>query len=109
MAFPACTDSSYVLVQTLEKVAFNDEDERRKEVAAERVAAQQQRLREAYNELKYTAPDKAADMQEQNILRMQMGLAYKTGDHETATRLQDRLRPDDQREEILRRRLEENK
>ncbi len=101
--------STGLCMQNKEKVAFNDEDERRKEVATERVAAQQQRLREAYNELKYTAPDKAADMREQELLRMQMSLAYRTGDHEKATRLQDRLRPDDQREEIQRRRLEENK
>ena len=45
----------------------------------EEVAAQQERLREAYNELKYTAPDKVEAMRDQEMTRMQMSLAYRTG------------------------------
>jgi hypothetical protein len=43
------------------------------------MAAQQERLREAYNELKYTAPDKVEAMRDQEMTRMQMNLAYRTG------------------------------
>lgn len=44
------------------------------------LAAQQERLREAYNELKYTAPDKVAAMRDQEMTRLQMNLAYRTGE-----------------------------
>lgn len=46
----------------------------------EEAAAQQERLREAYNELKYTAPDKVEAMRDQEMTRMQMSLAYRTGE-----------------------------
>ena len=44
------------------------------------LAAQQERLREAYNELKYTAPDKVEAMRDQEMTRLQMNLAYRTGE-----------------------------
>jgi len=70
---------------------FDDEEERRREIAVMRAADQEDRLKQAYNELKYTAPDKAADMREQDMLRMQMQMAYRTGDHDTANKLAERL------------------
>lgn len=82
-----------------EKTAFNDEEERKKELAAQRAQEAEDRLREAYNELKYTARDKIGDMKEQELMRMQMGLAYRTGDHETAAKLAERLKPDDQKDQ----------
>lgn len=85
-------------LQGSEKILFNDEEERRREIAVLRATDQEDRLRQAYNELKYTAPDKAADMREQDMLRMQMQMAYRTGDHDTANKLNERLKPDDQKE-----------
>lgn len=41
--------------QDLEKTAFDDEAERRKELAEKRREEQVERLRDAYNSLKYTA------------------------------------------------------
>jgi hypothetical protein len=84
--------------QAAEKVLFNDEEQRRRELAEQRAAEQAERLREAYNELKYKAPDKAADMREQELLRAQMNLAYRTGDHAKAAQLADRLVPEDIKE-----------
>ena len=67
-------------MQDVEKAVFNDEAE----VAAARkrneVIAQQERLREAYNELKYTAPDKVEAMRDQEMTRLKMSLAYRTGE-----------------------------
>eukprot|EP01023_Acetabularia_acetabulum_P026339 TRINITY_DN2505_c0_g1_i5.p1 TRINITY_DN2505_c0_g1~~TRINITY_DN2505_c0_g1_i5.p1 ORF type:complete len:442 (+),score=131.62 TRINITY_DN2505_c0_g1_i5:2317-3642(+) len=80
-----------------EKMLFNDEEERRREKLMERAIQKQERLREAYNELKYT--DKARDMREQQMLRMQMSLAYRTGDMNKAQKLAERLRPDDLKEQ----------
>eukprot|EP01024_Parvocaulis_polyphysoides_P068794 TRINITY_DN83970_c0_g1_i1.p2 TRINITY_DN83970_c0_g1~~TRINITY_DN83970_c0_g1_i1.p2 ORF type:complete len:419 (-),score=89.49 TRINITY_DN83970_c0_g1_i1:150-1355(-) len=84
-------------VDEREKMLFNDEEERRKEKLMERAIQKQERLREAYNELKYT--DKARDMREQQMLRMQMSLAYRTGDMNKAQKLAERLRPDDLKEQ----------
>lgn len=39
----------------MEKTAFDDEAERRKELAQKRQEEQAERLRDAYNQLKYTA------------------------------------------------------
>eukprot|EP01026_Neomeris_dumetosa_P017921 TRINITY_DN1698_c0_g1_i1.p1 TRINITY_DN1698_c0_g1~~TRINITY_DN1698_c0_g1_i1.p1 ORF type:complete len:509 (-),score=77.12 TRINITY_DN1698_c0_g1_i1:1351-2715(-) len=80
-----------------EKKIFNDEEERRREKLMERAIQKQNRLREAYNELKYT--DKARDMREQQMLRMQMSLAYRTGDMNKAQKIAERLRPDDLKEQ----------
>lgn len=85
-------------MQKSEKTMFDDEEERRREIAVMRAADQEERLKQAYNELKYTAPDKAADMREQGMLRMQMQMAYRTGDHDTANKLAERLKPDEQKE-----------
>ena len=86
-------------MQDAEKTAFNDEEELKREMATQRAADQADRMREAYNELKYTARDKIGDMREQEMMRMQMGLAYRTGDHDLANKLAERLKPDDQKEQ----------
>ncbi|CAK0787512.1 hypothetical protein CVIRNUC_010732 [Coccomyxa viridis] len=79
----------------VEKAVFNDEAE----VAAARkrneVISQQERLREAYNELKYTAPDKVEAMRDQEMTRLKMSLAYRTGDRETADMLANKLKSDE--------------
>ena len=85
--------------QNAEKTAFDDEEQLKKELAAQRASEAAERMREAYNELKYTARDKIGDMREQEMLRMQMGLAYRTGDHTTASKLAERLKPDDQKDQ----------
>ncbi len=72
---------------------FNDEEEVRRQVAARRAQEQQERLQQAYDELVHT--DKAADMREQQLLRAEMALAYRTGDHAKAERLALRLAPDE--------------
>lgn len=48
-------------------------------------------MKEAYDELKKT--DKAKDMREQDMLRLQMQTAYKTGDLATAQKIMQRLLP----------------
>ena len=87
--------------QDAEKTAFNDEEELKRQMAAQRATDAADRMREAYNELKYTARDKIGDMREQEMMRMQMGLAYRTGDHTTAAKLAERLKPDDQKDQRL--------
>eukprot|EP00891_Asterochloris_glomerata_P006242 jgi/Astpho2/6242/e_gw1.00088.64.1_t len=82
-----------------EKTQFDDEAERRRELHRERADEQAERLRDAYNQLKYTAQDKVQDMREQDMLRMQMQIAYRTGDHDKASKLAERLKPDDQKEQ----------
>ncbi|KAI7841757.1 hypothetical protein COHA_004623 [Chlorella ohadii] len=77
----------------LERLAFNDEEERKREIAAERARRQQERLKQAYQELQTT--DKAKDMREQQLLRSQMELAYKTGDRKKAEKLAALLAPTD--------------
>ena len=66
-------------VQDVEKAVFNDEAEVAAARKREELIAQQERLREAYNELKYTAPDKVEAMRDQEMTRMKMSLAYRTG------------------------------
>ncbi|KAK9905919.1 hypothetical protein WJX75_008954 [Coccomyxa subellipsoidea] len=78
-----------------EKAQFNDEADVAARRHREAMAAQQERLREAYNELKYTAPDKVEAMRDQEMTRMQMNLAYRTGDRDTAEKLANRLKPDE--------------
>jgi len=79
-----------------ERVLFNDEEELRKEKERERLKLQQDRMREAWEELQYTG--KAEDMRRQELLRMEMSLAYRTGDTDKAQKLADRLKPDDQKD-----------
>eukprot|EP00877_Chromochloris_zofingiensis_P010773 jgi/Chrzof1/594/Cz01g21190.t1 len=76
-----------------EKTAFNDEEELRRQRAAERLRENEQRLAEAYRQLQ--GSDKAADMRHQELLRAEAALAYKTGDTARAQRILDRLAPDD--------------
>ena len=52
-------------LQGLERTAFDDESERKRELVAERAQEQNERMREAYNQLKYTERDKMDDMREQ--------------------------------------------
>lgn len=66
--------------QEEEKADFNDEAEVAAARKRQEMAAQQERLREAYNELKYTAPDKVEAMRDQEMTRLQMNLAYRTGE-----------------------------
>jgi hypothetical protein len=63
-----------------ERADFNDEAEVAAARKRQELAVQQERLREAYNELKYTAPDKVEAMRDQEMTRMQMSLAYRTGE-----------------------------
>ena len=88
-------------MQDAEKSVFNDEEEVRRATAAARAAAQEERLRDAYNELKYTAPGKAQEMRDQELMRMHMNLAYRTGDHEKASRIQEKLKPDAEKDPRL--------
>eukprot|EP00879_Flechtneria_rotunda_P025828 GHRR01027480.1.p1 GENE.GHRR01027480.1~~GHRR01027480.1.p1 ORF type:complete len:361 (+),score=132.96 GHRR01027480.1:358-1440(+) len=72
-----------------------DEEQLRGQRIEERRKQQQDRLNEAYNLLKHT--DRAKDMREQELLRAEMALAYKTGDTAKAQKLYERLLPDDQK------------
>lgn len=76
-----------------ERTAFEDEEELRRERAAQRAQEQADRLRAAYAELQTT--DKARDMREQELMRARMGLAYRMGDTNEAQRLAAKLAPDD--------------
>ncbi len=67
-------------IQDVEKAVFNDEAEVAAARKRQELIAQQERLREAYNELKYTAPDKVEAMRDQEMTRMKMSLAYRTGE-----------------------------
>ncbi|KAL4450751.1 hypothetical protein ABPG77_001107 [Micractinium sp. CCAP 211/92] len=78
-------------LETEERLVFDDEAERKKELAAERARQQQERLKQAYEELKTT--DKAKDMREQQLLRSQLDLAYKMGDRAKAEKLAALLAP----------------
>jgi len=55
---------------------------------------------DAYNALVYTDMGKADDMREQQLMRLQMRQAYRTGDHATAEKLANKLKPDDPRLEV---------
>lgn len=59
-----------------------------------------------YLELKHTAPGKAEDMREQELLRSQMALAYRTGDRDKAAQIQERLKPDEVKEREAARRMD---
>ncbi|GIL73259.1 hypothetical protein Vretimale_4860 [Volvox reticuliferus] len=75
------------------KGALNDEEALRQQKAEERQRLAAERMVNAYREIKYS--DKGQDMREQEMLRAQMALAYKTGDVSKAHRLLDRLQPDE--------------
>ena len=59
-----------------------------------------------YLELKHRAPGKAEDMREQELLRSQMALAYRTGDRDKAAQIQERLKPDEVKEREAARRMD---
>eukprot|EP00198_Chlamydomonas_reinhardtii_P013935 XP_001703272.1 hypothetical protein CHLREDRAFT_143859 [Chlamydomonas reinhardtii] len=73
--------------------ALNDEEALRQQREEERRKLAAERMVDAYREIKYS--DKGQDMREQEMLRAQMALAYKTGDVDKAHRLQSRLQPDE--------------
>lgn len=72
-----------------------DEEAMRRLRHEERQKLQQQRMSEAYAMLKHT--DLAKDMREQELLRAEMNLAYKTGDKAKAQKLFERLQPDEEK------------
>lgn len=75
------------------KVALNDEEELRRQRAEEMARVKEQRMQEALMELKYS--DKAKDMKEQEMLRLQMQNAYKVGNKVLAAKIMERLAPDE--------------
>jgi hypothetical protein len=75
------------------KSAVNDEEELRRQRAEEMAKVKEQRMQEALMELKYS--DKARDMKEQEMLRLQMQNAYKTGNKALAQKIMERLAPDE--------------
>ena len=81
------------LRKTEKKVALNDEDELRRMRAEEMAKVKEQRMQEALMEFKYS--DKARDMKEQEMLRLQMQAAYKVGDTLLAQKIMERLAPDE--------------
>jgi hypothetical protein len=56
----------------------------------------QERMAQAYDDIR---SGKGEDMRQQEILRSQMALAYKTGDTATALKLQNLLLPDHMRKD----------
>jgi hypothetical protein len=72
-----------------------DEEALKKQRHEERMRLAEQRQREAYALLKHT--DRAKDMREQELLRAEMALAYKTGDRARADKIFQRLQPDDEK------------
>lgn len=72
-----------------------DEEAMRRQRMEERQKQQQQRMAQAYTMLKHT--DLAKDMREQELLRAEMNLAYKTGDKAKAQKLFERLQPDEEK------------
>ncbi|GAX75385.1 hypothetical protein CEUSTIGMA_g2829.t1 [Chlamydomonas eustigma] len=77
------------------KSAVDDEQALRQARAEEAAKLRDQRLKEAYQELKHS--DKAKDMKEQELLRLQMQTAYRVGDKALAQKIMERLLPDDQK------------
>jgi len=76
--------------------ALADEEALRKQREEERQKLAQERLQQAYEELQAHG-DKAKDMREQEMLRLQMQVAYKTGDAKKAQKLLERLMPDEEK------------
>eukprot|EP00798_Chlamydomonas_sp_ICE-L_P013139 gene13140-3462_t len=76
----------------VKKTAIDDEADMRRQKAADIASEKEARLMEAYQELKYS--DKAKEMKEQELLRLQMQHAYQIGDKEKAAKIQARLAPD---------------
>mmetsp|Transcript_13660 Transcript_13660/g.35083 ORF Transcript_13660/g.35083 Transcript_13660/m.35083 type:complete len:373 (-) Transcript_13660:283-1401(-) len=78
-----------------ERTTFNDEDERRRQIAQQRADEIESRKKQAYNELRYTT-NKAQEMREQEMLREEMKMLYRTGKMTEARKIQERLNPDEE-------------
>lgn len=70
-----------------------EEEEFRRRRAEEREAAQRERLAIAVAAIRGT--DMAERMRQQEMLRAQAALLYKTGDRAKAARIMERLAPED--------------
>lgn len=77
---------------TKERMMFDDEADRRREIEGQKKEEQSKRFKEIYEDLQ--RGDKAKNMREQELLRQKRDLAYRTGDIEEAERISQRLRPD---------------
>ena len=76
--------------QEEERVVFDDEAERRRELEAQREREKGVRMAEVYRELQ---GGKAVEMREQALLKERLQVAYRTGDTEEVERLKERLNP----------------
>ena len=74
--------------------AADDEAARRAEARKRREDEAAERLKEAYNALKYSDAGKKEDMKRQELLRIELQVAARTGDTEKVARLQKLLAPD---------------
>ena len=74
--------------------AADDEAARRAEAKARREDEAAERLKEAYNALKYSDAGKKEDMKRQELLKIELQVAARTGDTEKVARLQKLLAPD---------------
>jgi hypothetical protein len=73
-----------------ERMVFDDEAERRKELLTEREREKDARLVDAYRELQ---GGKAVEMREQALLKERLQVAYRTGNTDEVERLKERLKP----------------
>ena len=73
-----------------ERLVFDDEAERQKELLAQREREKSVRMAEVYRELQ---GGKAAEMREQALLKERLQVAYRTGDTDEVERLKERLNP----------------
>lgn len=74
--------------------AADDEAARRAEAKRRREEEAAERLKEAYNALKYSDAGKKEDMKRQELLKIELRVAARTGDTEKVARLQKLLAPD---------------
>ena len=74
--------------------AADDEAARRAEAKKRREEEAAERLKEAYNALKYSDAGKKEDMKRQELLKIELQVAARTGDTEKVARLQKLLAPD---------------
>mmetsp|Transcript_6549 Transcript_6549/g.16671 ORF Transcript_6549/g.16671 Transcript_6549/m.16671 type:complete len:132 (-) Transcript_6549:240-635(-) len=78
---------------TEEKTTFDDEAERKRELASQRDALRDEKVAAARRDL--LASGKVSMMREQERLRAEQQLAFRTGDLKTARDIADILRPTD--------------
>jgi hypothetical protein len=81
--------------QRRDGVGLNDEAERAREKKAERERSKRDELHAALTALN---PEKIAQMKRQQLLQGKMQQAWKSGDHSTADKLMQALKPDDAKE-----------